>query len=192
MIRINKELLGFVTSLYESQADGRVSKIAIPPRELVLEQGEWHPYVYVLESGIAKCYLTEENGNEFIQEFFGEGSLCGELEVFIDDEPYCSIEAITEVTAYRFAVKDFSKLVSENPAFSNLLVRTLVAKVKYKGIRLSFNQSNLIEKKLLYLSSQFPEFLETISRRNIANYLGINKRSLSRSLKSLREKDLID
>lgn len=192
MIRVNKELLGFVSELYGRESNNFISEQKFSPKKIVIEQGAEIQFVHIIKSGIAKCNLSNENGTDFIQEFFGEGEIFGEIEMFNNDKSFCSVEAITDLVLYKISMKNFYKLLAENPKFNYLILRALAAKVKYKAIRHSFNQSNPIEKNLLRLKKQFPELFQTISKQDIANYLGISERSLNRSLKSLKDKNLIN
>ncbi len=192
MIRVNKELVDFVSELNRLKTDDFVSEQTVNPKKVVIEQGARSGFVYIIKSGIAKCYLSTEDGYDFIQEFFGEGEMFGEIEMFDNDESLCSVEAITNLVAYKISTKNFYKLLEENQKFNRLILRALVTKVKYKAIRHSFNQSNPIETNLLRLVEQFPELFKTIPRQDIAGYLGITERSLNRSVKSLRDKNLIN
>ena len=190
MIRVNKNLLEFVGELGRA-GEGLVSEKRFAPKKVVLEQGTYVQSVYIVKSGIAKCYLMEENGAEFIQEFFGAGEIFGEIEVFNEDETFGSVEALTELVVYEISRKNFERLLAENARFNRLILSALAGKIKYKAFRHSFNQMNPIEANLLKLKSQFPDFLKILSKSDVANYLGITERSLNRSLKRLKEQNLI-
>ena len=193
MIRSNQELLDFINELALSPDGDFIVERRFAPRRVVLEQAARVEFVHVIKSGLAKCYLMEENGAEFIQEFFGEGEIFGEIEMFRDDEEsFGAVEALTDLVVYRISRKDFERLLSVNRKFNRLILRALAAKVKYKAFRHSFHQLNPIEANLLRLKEQFPNFLGIISKPDVANYLGITERSLNRSLKSLKERGLIE
>jgi CRP-like cAMP-binding protein len=191
MIRINRELLKFMSEFEASGANNFASQQKFGPKKIVLAQATRIDFVYIIKSGLAKCYLSEENGSDFIQEFYGEGTIFGEIEVFNQDESFCSIEAMTELVVYKISRKNFNQLLDSNPKFNRLILNALAVKVKDKAIRHSFNQLNPIEANLLQLKDQFPDFLKIISKPDIANYLGITERSLNRSLKNLKERKLI-
>lgn len=190
MIRVNKELLDFMTMLYEAAPNKLIVEQKFERKQIVIEQAAEIRFVHIVKSGIAKCYLSNEDGSEFIQEFFGPGEIFGEIEMFNDDESFSAVEALTDLTAYRISRENFERLLSENPKFNRLILRALAAKIKYKALRHSFNQLNTIEKNLLRLRQQFPELLNTISKPDIANYLGITERSLNRAFKKLKENEL--
>ncbi|HEY8562276.1 MAG TPA: Crp/Fnr family transcriptional regulator [Pyrinomonadaceae bacterium] len=192
MIRINEELLEFMNGAALSLQGRFVAERRFAPRAVVLEQGVRVEFVHIVKSGIAKCYLMEENGAEFIQEFFGAGEIFGEIEMFHDEESFGAVEALTDLVVYRLSRSDFERLLTENQKFNRLILKGLAAKVKYKAFRHSFHQLNPIETNLLRLKGQFPDFLKVISKPDVANYLGVTERSLNRSLKSLKERKLIE
>ncbi len=192
MIRVNRELVDFVSELYRLRSDDFITEQTLNPKTTVIEQGASNRFVYIIKSGIAKCYLSNEDGTDFIQEFFGAGAIFGEVEMFDDEESFCSVEAITDFVAYKIGAKNFFTLLEENLEFNRLILRSLITKIKDKAVRHAFNQSNPIETNLLRLVEQFPELFKTIPKQDIAGYLGVSERSLNRSVKSLKDKNLIE
>lgn len=192
MIRVNRELVDFVSELYRLKTVDFISEQTVNPKTMLIEQGAKNRFVYIIKSGIAKCYLSNEDGTDFIQEFFGAGEIFGEVEMFDEDESFCSVEAITDSVVYKIETKNFLTLLEENLEFNRLILRALIAKIKYKAVRHAFNQSNRIETSLLRLIEQLPELFKTIPKQDIAGYLGISERSLNRSVKNLRDKNLRD
>jgi len=192
MIRFNKDLLDFINELACVAPRGLILEREFAPEKVVLEQGVRVESVYIVKSGIVKCYVMQENGSEFIQEFFGEGEIFGEIEMFHNDESFGCVEALTEARVYQIGRRNFDRLLTENERFNRLILSGLAAKVKYKAFRHAFHQLNPIETNLLRLKKQLPNFLEIISKQDVANYLGVTERSLNRSLKSLKEKNLLE
>jgi CRP-like cAMP-binding protein len=128
--------------------------------------------------------MTQDTGTDFIQEFFGEGEIFGEIEMFNNDLSLCSNEAITPLTIFKIQKDDFHMLIDQDKTFSQLILKSLTAKIKYTAIRHSYNQSHTIEANLMRLKRSFPNLNETIPKRDLANYLGITERSLNRVLKA--------
>lgn len=191
MIRNNQELVDFVSGIRLRENDGFISEEAFGQKELVIAQGARSPFIYIIKSGIAKCFLSHENGTDFVQEFFGAGEIFGEVEMFDDEEYFCSVETITDFAVYKISRKNFFSLLERDPKFNSLILKALIRKIKYKAVRHAFHQSNSIETNLLRLVEQFPGVFDVIPKPDIANYLGITERSLNRSLKSLRERGLL-
>ena len=187
MIRTNKELFNYITKLIESGSASSFSEHHFAPLEDILIEGKNVFSVYILKSGIVKCYLTTDTGNTFIQEFFGEGELFGELELMDDSYSYCTIKALDNVTVYKIQKSDFLQLLNQDEKFNKLFINALISKLKYKATRHSYNQSHTIEDKLTRLKMKFPEMEKVISKRDIADYLGITLRALNRTMKTVSE-----
>lgn len=184
MIRTNKELFNYITSLILSGAHTSFSEHGFKPLQQILIEGKSVFSVYIMKTGIVKCYLTTDNGSHFIQEFFGEGELFGEIELLDNTNSYCTIEAINDVTVYKIQKSDFLKLLDQDKKFNQLFIKALISKLKYKATRHSYNQSHIIEDKLSRLKQKFPEMEKVISKQDIADYLGITLRALNRTIKT--------
>jgi CRP-like cAMP-binding protein len=143
-----------------------------------------------METGMVKCYLTTDAGTIFIQEFFGEGELFGEIELMDDCSSYCTIEAISAVSVYKIQKKDFLQLLDRDQKFNRLFIESLILKLKYKATRHSYNQSHTIEDNLKRLKMKCPELESVIAKQEIADYLGITLRALNRTLKTMSEEKL--
>ncbi|WP_026998116.1 Crp/Fnr family transcriptional regulator [Flectobacillus major] len=191
MIRINKELLHCVSTLYQSCTDSPIVEQTFEPKNLIIQEQKKVFSVYIIKSGIAKCYLTEDTGIDFIQEFFSEGEIFGEIEAIRDEISFCSVEALSQLVVYKIPTAYFQHLLKQNPEFNQLILKALSNKVYYKAIRHSYNQSHTVEAKLLRLKDYLSDFTHLISKQEIANYLGITTRSLNRTLNELKTKGLL-
>lgn len=134
--------------------------------------------------------MTEDNGKEFIQEFFGEGELFGEVEVINNTTSFCSIEAITDLVVYKIQQDEFRKLLAEERLFNQIVLQAMASKIHYKALRHSYHQSHAIADNFLRLKNQFPELTEKISKQDLASYLGVTLRSLNRTLDDLNRRNL--
>lgn len=187
MIRINKDLVDYVNQLYCSKINDLVTEEKIVSKELIIEQGKRIFSVYIIKSGIAKCYTTQDTGMNFIQEFFGEGGILGEIEMFNNDASFSSIEAVTNIAAFKIRQDNFHFLLNQDKVFNQLILKALASKIKDKAIRHSHNQSHTIKSNFLRLKKSFPNLNEMIPKKDVANYLGITERSLNRTLNDLKE-----
>ena len=185
MIRTNEALFTYVTRLFRSVATHKIDEQHFAPGQKILTEGKNVYAVYILKSGIVKSYLTTDTGNTFIQEFFGEGELFGELELMDETPAFCTVEAIDAVSVYKISKSDFLVMLDEDQKLNKLFMRGLVSKLKYKATRHSYNQSHTIEDKLSRLKMKLPALEQVISKQDIADYLGITLRALNRSIRNL-------
>ncbi len=190
MIRRNPELLAYINEFYIENESGILEE-KYHPKQRIIEQNRRYNWVYIIKEGITKCYLSDENGKDFIQEFLGEGMEFGEIEVFSCNPSFCCIEAITELVVYKISYIDFNTLLENDKKFNRLVIKSMAAKISYKAPRHSYQQSYPIEDNILRLQQLFPEFTKIISKNDIANYLGIALRSLNRTLNQLKDRNKI-
>ncbi len=182
MIRTNRELLDYVRKNHDLDT---ISEQTYSPFQTIIEQGKRVNSVYIVKSGIAKCFLTEENGNDFVEEFFGEGEIVGEIEIINNHISVCEISAITQLSVYKISGITFKHLLDTNKLFNQLILKALSAKIRYKASRHAHNQLHDVEANLLRLQKEFPEMFDKIPKLDIANYLGVTLRSLNRVLLKL-------
>ncbi|WP_420601810.1 Crp/Fnr family transcriptional regulator [Flagellimonas sp.] len=187
MIRTNVELIAYTEVLFNTGKHD-IWEEAFVSKQKIIEQDHRYNKIYLIKDGIAKCYISDENGKEFIQEFLGEGMEFGELEVFSKGYTICSVESITDLKVFVFSYASFNKLLDTDRQFNQLIMKALADKIQYKAPRHSYQHSYPIEDNLIRLKALFPEFTKVISKKDIANYIGVTPRSLNRALKELKEK----
>jgi len=184
MIRINTELLSYIHKLKKGNTANNILEGEVLPGKAILVQRTKVFSVYIIKSGLTKCYLTEDTGADFIQEFFGEGEVFGEIEVLTNDFSFCTVQALTTVSYFKIEQSDFLKLLKEDSVFNALVLQLMATKIRYTALRHSYNQSHALEDNLKRLLKDFPDLLDKISKADIANYLGITVRSLNRVLRT--------
>ena len=185
MIRINKEFLQYIIKLNTLGKHPTITQHRAAAGEKILAQRTSVFAVYVMEKGMAKCYLTEDTGNDFIQEFFGEGEVFGEIEAITNAFSFCTIEALTPVSYFKIPKATFLDVLQSDMVFNQLVLKLMANKIKYTALRHSYHQSHPLESNLKKLLEEFPDMLAQISKNDIANYLGITVRSLNRIIKSM-------
>ena len=139
----------------------------------------------MIKTGIVKCFLSEENGKDFIVEFLGPGEVAGELEVIRDIPCLCSVEAVTDIEVFALRVPYFRSLLDKNAGFNRLLINELAERLVNTSTRSSAQQLYTIEyglKKILGLQSRLGIRL---SKEDLAAYLGVTQRSLNRAMKNM-------
>ncbi|WP_131535443.1 Crp/Fnr family transcriptional regulator [Pedobacter nototheniae] len=189
MLRTNLTFLSFIERFYtETDQKKNIRLKSFTKGTRFIEQGDTIKNIYIVKDGITKCFISEENGKDFIIEFLGKGEVVGELEALKKINCLCNVEAISDVTVYAIPDYFFLKLVKENTEFNNILLQELSTRIIQTSTRASFQQLYTLEyglDKLLKL--QTDEHI-TISKEDMAAYLGISTRSFNRLLKQLKQK----
>ena len=191
MIRTNTAFLDFlIKNSHLFPADSIQEKIVESGCLIITERSNVQK-VSIIKSGLAKCYLSKDDGTDFILEFFGPGAVVGEIEMLFDDLSFAAVEAMNTLTVLQIPRDRFKELLTQNATFNSHVIRLLASKVKYKAIRFSFNQTHTLEQNLAKMLQEMPELLDVIAKKDLVNYLGVTERSLNRTLKKLKDKGSI-
>ncbi|TWI86765.1 Crp/Fnr family transcriptional regulator [Chitinophaga japonensis] len=177
--------------LLAGEQAGGITLASFPPGERFIRQGETSRYVYVIRDGITKCYIREDNGKDYIFEFLGKGEITGELEVIRKTVCLCNIETITAVTAYAIPTGEFALLMRADAELNGLLLEELATRIQQTCVRASYQQLYPVEYGLLRLLKLQSEAKVRFSKKNMADYLAITVRSFNRTIRQLREKNVV-
>ncbi len=189
MLRTNLDFLSFIERFSSENADVNITLKSYKAGYRLIEQGDKISNIYIIKEGISKCFISEENGKDFIIEFLGKGEVVGELEALKKIDCLCNVAAISEVTAYVIPDHIFLSLIQKSSEFTTILLQELSTRIIQTSTRASFQQLYTVEYALLKLLQLQANEHISISKDDMAAYLGISVRSFNRSLKHLIEKD---
>lgn len=185
MLRTNHLFLTYVQGLYEQQE--RKENILIKQfskGQKLLFQNEKAIKIMFIKEGIAKCFFTEKNDKEYILEFLGKGEVIGEIELIRHIPCLCNIEAMTDVTAYAINVSYFSELIKTDLKLNNLLLDVFAERIINTSSRASYQQLYTIQHSLCKLLELQSKQEISLSKEDMASYLGVTVRSLNRAFKT--------
>lgn len=187
MLRTNQEFLKYFEELYMKQ-EGREEVIVkdFSREENILIQHQPLSKVMLIKEGVAKCYLTEENGKEYIVEFLGNGEILGEVELMKNISCLCGVKAVSEVTVYEVNVSYFKSLIKNDLALNHLLLDSFAERIINTSSRASYQQLYTVEHTVTQLLNMQSKQGIQISKEDMAAYLGITVRSLNRILKDFK------
>jgi CRP-like cAMP-binding protein len=142
--------------------------------------------VYMLLSGVVRCYLITESGKEFNKNFYLPIGFVGPLTALIKKKPSLFVfEALSDCEVYEI---DYNKLIdlckinkSVNMLYSKVLEAVYVIYEKRLIELISLDAKG----RYLALRKQIPEVDELIPQYHIASYLGITPVQLSRIRKKM-------
>lgn len=191
MIRTNPKLLTIIDNWLQNRPE-EIGHRSFAAGERLVFQDEQIRFVYIMQSGLAKCFITEENGRDYILEFFGEGEIMGELELITGKGSLSNVAAITDLTAYRVRASFFTEELAGNRELGQLIMEQLAIRLERTAMRASYQQIYPLEYNLLRLLHLSSEQELQLSKQDIADYLAISTRSLNRALKELRTRNIIN
>ena len=188
MLRTNPTFLSFMERLERETPDPLIRLKSFPKGFRFIEQGDQIRNIYIIKEGITKCFISEANGKDYIIEFLGKGEVVGELEAIKNVSCLCSIEALSEVVAYAIPDHLFHSMLEKNTEFTKLVLQELATRVFQMSSRASFQQLYTLEYGLQKLLQLQTDEEISISKEDMADYLGISVRSFNRILKQLEKK----
>lgn len=192
MIRTNQKLLDEISRIAaHSDIKEQIVSKRVKAGQKIIWQGDTPSHVFCIIQGMAKCFITEENGQDFLLEFLGEGEIIGELELLSQQEYLCNIEAMTALHFYKIANPVFMQLLNENATFNLLILKELANRVSQTARRASYQQVFPLAYAVLKILYVFSENKLPIAKKEMADYLAISTRSLNRVLKQLREEGIV-
>lgn len=189
MLRTNLVFLSFIERYVEENTASNITLKIFPSGFRFITQGEKIKNIYIIKEGITKCFISEENGKDFIIEFLGKGEVAGELEAIKKIDCLCNVEAISEIMVFAIPDHVFISLIENNLEFNKILLQELSTRIIQTSSRASFQQLYTLEYGLLKLLKLQTEEQILISKEDMAAYLGISVRSFNRTLQQVKAKN---
>jgi len=112
---------------------GEIAKRAVtrtfPKNTVVVSEGDRTDSLYIVVSGRAKVYVSDEKGKEMVLNHAGPGEYFGEM--MLEEGPRSASVMTTEPTRFLVVPKeDFSEFVAKSPEFSLHVLRKLIRRVR--------------------------------------------------------------
>lgn len=191
MIKRNQNLLTYLELLITNGAHNQqVKRRSFASGQALINQDDFPKHLYLLRSGVAKCFITEENGRNYVLEFLGEGEILGELELLTGSTNLCTVIALTNLDTYQISQDFFTTYLLKEPTFNQLLLQELAVRLSRTARRASYQQIFPIEYAVLKVLYLFTSSDQPVTKQDLADYLAVPLRSLNRVLKYLAEQNL--
>lgn len=186
MITTNNELLQLLDRLYQEDTAETITLQECAPGEYLCQQGRNVRNVIVIRCGIVKAFHIEENTKKYILSIHGFGQVIGDWEALGNIQLFQnSVIALTHAEFYKMSVKTFLHLCDTNPKFC----RAMLTDTSHR-MALSLSRAS---KQLLYpMKHALSRIIEemraqnlTLSKQDMADYLGVELRTINRLLKEI-------
>ena len=156
---------------------------------IIAKKGETPTKFFMLKSGIARSYFTDENDKQYTRTLFRPVASIGAFSALILDKPSkLTYDCLTICEVYEGDFKAFKKLAKERADIANMYARGLEG-VFIRMEKRIYNLSVLDAKeRYLELKDRIPEIDNLIPQYHIASYLNITPVQMSRIRKDLYSK----
>lgn len=177
--------------------------ITISKGHVVAEAGEAPAYCYYILRGRVMSYEYTMAGRERIYKFYEEGSMLLEANLMIGIAPLVSFVALTQLTLICIARDDLIRRIYADPQVSLDIISSISFKFLSSMGQVREATHHNVPWKVCNLLLVFAErygvdcngkllIKEKISQQLLANLLGVNRITLVRIIKELRDQSLIE
>lgn len=188
--RLTDEELARVASLARERA--------YPRNSVILFEDDPGDALYVVVTGQVKVVLVGEDGREVILAVLGEGDFFGEM-ALIDDEPRSAhVIAMEDAKLLVLRREDFHAALDEHPRIALGLLRALSRRLRRAddkiGALVLLDVLGRVARLLLELADESDGTMITrkVTHHTIAQMIGSSRETVSRTMRELAERDLIE
>lgn len=162
-------------------------RIEFSKNDFLIKEGALANYYYFLESGFARSYIIDLEGNDITTKFFSTSDIVIDWHsYFLKTHCRENIQAITPCVAWKITFENFMKLFNIE-AFREVGRTRLVNNYfELKTHSVSIIADPAKDRYLSLLKTK-PEIVHNVPLKQIATYLGITDTSLSRIRKEIAD-----
>ena len=158
--------------------------------ERIIKEGDKTNNVFYIRKGLARSYLINDKGEEITFQLFAEKQLFGNVHTILFDETSkFTFETLEKTKVYFTDVKTFQDLSSDNLDFlkidSRLFGRQILKQAFQRIDSFVFLSP---EKRYQQYLKDYPNIINRVPDKYIANVLGITPVSLSRIRQRISKK----
>lgn len=160
-------------------------QIKFAKNDYLIKEDSTADFYYFLESGFARSYAIDLQGNDISTKFFSSNDIVIDWHsYFLKTKCRENIQAITPCVAWKITFENFMKLFSIE-AFRDVGRTRLIAnyfELKNHSVSIIADPA---KERYLNLLIQKPDIVQNVPLKQIATYLGITDTSLSRIRKEI-------
>ena len=163
------------------------NKVEFEKNDYFVQEGTTSNYYYFLESGFARSYVIDLEGNDITTKFFTSTDIVIDWHsYFLKTKSREAIQAISACTAWKITFEDFMKLFHIESFREVGRTRLINNYFELKGHSVSMIADTAVERYLHLLKTK-PGIIQNVPLKQIATYLGITDTSLSRIRKEVAD-----
>ena len=171
---------------------------AYPRNSVILFEDDPGDALYVVAQGQVKVVLIGEDGREVILSVMGEGEFFGEM-ALIDDEPRSAhVIAMEDSTLLVIRREDFQGQLKQTPGIALALLRELSRRLRRVdekvGSLVLLDVNGRVARLLLEMADETggDRVTRRLTHHTIAQMIGSSRETVSRTMRELVEKGLIE
>lgn len=183
--------LGLNPDLYDSEAHGK--------KQLIYAEGKRPKNLFYLKSGKVKTFKMHEDGKEYITNLYSPGDYLGYSALLENSSYDDTAEVLEDAEVILIPKDDFLQSVYKDLNIAGKFIRLITHDVKEKENRLLHLAYDSLRKRVAkalvdinekFNKDQTPQI--SISREDIAQYVGTATESLIRTLSDFKSENLVE
>lgn len=149
-------------------------------KDLVLKEGQTCRYINYVHSGALRAYHLDVEGNESVIMFAINDWWVTDMFSFTTQQPaMLNIDAMEDSTIFELEKNDLETLYIKVPKFERFFRILMQNSYVREQLRVIQNLSISAEEKYINFVNKYPQFVQRVSQKQIASYLGITPEFLS-------------
>ncbi|MDF7669796.1 helix-turn-helix domain-containing protein [Orbaceae bacterium ESL0721] len=169
--------------------------------EVLINKGEPFANFYIINSGALKSYEVAQDNSEQINGFYLPGDIVG-LDSIYTKKYNKNVKALTNTKVCEIHYSEFMLLVDKNRKFRDLVFHLLSNDIyNYQKLILFYSQKRAEARLAFFIYSIYSRYEQqghtslniklSMSRADIANYLGLTIETISRILSKFQEQQIL-
>lgn len=169
-----------------------------PKGSLIRQPLDGQNGMIVIDQGHAKVYSLNQDGKETVLNILAEGDSTGQENLFSNQEHENFIQATEDCLVCSMKQSDFQQLLEDTPDLALSMLNDFGQRlVRAERNTIRRNSMGAKDRLLDYLREQALQatsstFNLPLSKKDLANYLGLTPETLSRQLKILEQEGMIN
>jgi CRP-like cAMP-binding protein len=167
--------------------------------EIIVEHGRKSNALFILLNGRARVLTSDSRGREVILAVLQPGDYVGEMSL-IDNEPHsATVRAEVQTDMLILGRAEFARCLPENSSLSYAIMRGLVARLRQADRQIEslalLDVYGRVARTLLDMAEPNGEQLlirNKVSRQDMAKIVGASREMVSRVMKDLEERGVIE
>ena len=192
-------LFSMLTNDQAQQVADSVVKRRFRRGEIVVEQGRKSNSLFILLNGRARVLTADARGREVILAVLEAGSYVGEMSL-IDNEPHsATVRAEIQTDMLVLGRAEFARCLPENSSLSYAIMRGLVQRLRSADRQIEslalLDVYGRVARALLEMAELINEqkiIRNKVSRQDLAKVVGASREMVSRVMKDLEERGMIE
>ena len=178
-------------------------KRSYPKSTMIVIEEDRGDTLYIIESGSVKITRLDEEGREVILAILGSSEFFGEMALLDGQGRSANVMAIEDATLFTLNRRDFLDVLGRFPSISIQLLKEMTLRLRKSDQQIKSLSLSDAEHRIGIALHRFAEDMGIFKmgqvvinrlpyQQDIANMAGTSRETVSRMLKSLKQKGLVE